>query len=57
LSCMDPETGESSVTVTLPLKGLSSGTYPLILNNKIGIGTTPFVDDNDKGHLPEINVK
>jgi hypothetical protein len=56
-SAMNPETGESSIKVILPLKGLSSGTYPLILDNKIGIGTTPFVSDINKGHLPEINVK
>jgi len=54
---MNPETGESSIKVILPLKGLSSGTYPLILDNKIGIGTTPFVSDSNKGHLPEITVK
>jgi hypothetical protein len=55
-SCMDPETGESVIKVVLPVKNLPSGVYPLILDNKIGIATTP-VTESDKGHLPVIEIK
>jgi hypothetical protein len=50
---MDPLTGESSLTVILPSKNLSAGTYPIVLDNKIGIATTP----GGKASLPEINIK
>jgi hypothetical protein len=56
-SCMDPETGQSVVTVLLPSKKLEPGTYPLVLDNKVGIATTPFIDENNKGHLPVISIK
>jgi hypothetical protein len=49
---MDPVTGKSSIRVILPNK-LSTGTYPIILDNKVGIATTP----EDKGTLPEIIIK
>jgi hypothetical protein len=49
---MNPETGESSIKVILPIKKLSSGTYPIVLDNKVGIATTPAV----KGTLPEITI-
>jgi hypothetical protein len=51
-SAMDPVTGKSSIRVILPNK-LSTGTYPIILDNKVGIATTP----EDKGTLPEIIIK
>jgi hypothetical protein len=57
MGAMDPETGESSLTVILPVKNLSKGTYPIVLDNKVGIGTTPFVDENNKGKLPEITIE
>jgi hypothetical protein len=57
MGAMDPETGESSLTVILPVKNLSKGSYPIVLDNKVGIGTTPFVDKNNKGKLPVLNIK
>jgi hypothetical protein len=57
-SSMDSSTGESSISVTLPLKGLSSGTYPLVLDNKIGIALTPDNEDAGiKGKLPVVIIK
>jgi len=55
-SPMDPETGNSQLKIILPVD-IPKGTYPLIIDNKIGIATTPFVDKNDKGHLPELNIE
>jgi hypothetical protein len=52
-SSMDSSTGESSISVTLPLKGLSSGTYPLVLNNKVGIALTA----GKNPALPMITIK
>jgi hypothetical protein len=48
---MNPATGYSEIKVILPVKNVTSGTYPLILDNKIGIAATP------DGTLPEITVK
>jgi VCBS repeat-containing protein len=57
-SPMDPETGESELAVILPAKNLTSGTYPLILDNKTGIATTPDNEDAGiKGKLPAIIIK
>jgi hypothetical protein len=55
-SAMIPETGKSKLTVILPAKNLPAGTYPIVLDNKIGIATTPYIDENNKGHLPEIEI-
>jgi hypothetical protein len=53
-SAMNPETGESSVKVILPAsKKLPAGTYPIVLDNKVGIATTA----TEKGTLPEITIK
>jgi hypothetical protein len=55
---MDPYTGKSSVTVILPDNKITSGkSYPIVLDNKIGIATTPYIDTDNKGHLPEIRIK
>jgi hypothetical protein len=56
-SCMDPITGDSSIKVTLPSKKLGSGTFPIVLDNKIGIATTPYINNTDKGHLYEIRIR
>jgi hypothetical protein len=50
---MNPDTGESYIKVILPKKKLPSRTYPIVLNNKIGIATTSGVN----GKLPEITIK
>ena len=50
ISAMNSESNESFIKVILPAK-LSEGKYPLVLDNKIGIATTP------EGILPEINIK
>jgi len=52
-SAMNPDTGESYIKVILPKKKLPSRTYPIVLNNKIGIATTSGVN----GKLPEITIK
>jgi hypothetical protein len=53
-SAMDPKTGESSVKVILPAsKKLPAGTYPIVLDNKVGIATTAV----ENGTLPEITIK
>jgi hypothetical protein len=52
-SAMNSETGESSVKVILPSKKLGAGTYPIVLDNKVGIATTAV----EKGTLPEITIK
>jgi hypothetical protein len=55
-SSMDPATGESSVKVILPAaKKLPSGTYSIILDNKIGIATTSFKEG--EGVLPLITIE
>jgi hypothetical protein len=51
LSPMDPESGISRITVILPVKNITSGTYDVIIDNKIGIAT-----DTD-GKLPHITIK
>jgi arylsulfatase A-like enzyme len=53
LSAMDPLTGESSIKIVLPVKNLQKGTYPIVLDNKIGIATTP----GENAILPEITIK
>jgi VCBS repeat-containing protein len=55
-SPMDSETGESQIKLTIP-GNIQKGAYPLILDNKIGIATTPYIDDNDNGALPLIIIK
>jgi hypothetical protein len=53
-SAMNPETGESSIKVILPTsKKLPAGTYPIVLDNKVGIATTAV----ENGTLPEITIK
>jgi hypothetical protein len=52
-SAMDALTGKSVIKVILPTKNLPSGSYPLVLNNKIGIATTP----GDNGQLPIVKIK
>jgi hypothetical protein len=52
-SAMNALTGESLIKVILPAKKLSSGSYPLVLDNKIGIATTP----GDNGQLPVVKIK
>jgi hypothetical protein len=52
-SPMNPTTGESKIKVILPTKNLGAGTYPIVLNNKIGIATTP----GKNATLPEITIK
>ena len=54
-SSMDPVSGLSSVKVILPpAKKLPNGTYPIILDNKIGIATTS--EEAEKGKLPLIII-
>jgi len=55
-SPMDAITGDSQITLTLP-SNIQKGVYPLILDNKIGIATTPYIDDSNKGSLPMIIIK
>jgi hypothetical protein len=50
---MDSETGESFIKVILPAKKLNPGTYPLVLNNKVGIALTA----GNNATLPMITVK
>jgi outer membrane protein assembly factor BamB len=51
-SCMCASTGLSSIKVVLPSKNLTPGmTYPLIIDNKIGIA----VDEN--GRIPRVTIK
>jgi VCBS repeat-containing protein len=57
MGAMDPETGESSLTVILPVKKLANGTYPIVIDNKVGIATTPYIDENYKGKLPLIIIE
>jgi hypothetical protein len=52
-SAMNPVTGESSIKVILPTKKVSAGTYPIVLDNKVGIATTAV----ENGTLPEITIK
>jgi hypothetical protein len=56
LGAMNPVSGFSKIKITIPVKNITSGIYPIILNNKIGIATTPYINENDKGHLPEIEI-
>jgi len=50
-SCMDPITGVSQISVTIP-KNVPPGTYPLVLNNKTGIA----IDAKIK-KLPILKIK
>jgi hypothetical protein len=52
-SAMDPATGKSSIKVILPSKKVSEGTYPIVLDNKVGIATTAV----ENGTLPVITIK
>ena len=52
-SAMNSDTGESIINVILPVKKLNSGTYPLVLDNKIGIALT----QGNNGKLPKITIK
>jgi len=49
-SCMDIATGISEVRYIIPEKNLISGTYMMIIDNKLGIA----LDEN--GLLPKINI-
>ena len=54
-SCMDV-LGNSALMIILPKeKKLSPGLYSIVLDNKIGIATTPKTS-SDKGHLPTILI-
>ena len=51
-SYMDLETGESLIKVIIPTKKIQPGeTYPLIINNKIGVAA------DYEGNLPEITIE
>ena len=51
-SYMNIETGESLIKVAIPTKKIMPGeTYPLIINNKIGVAA------DAEGNLPEIYIK
>ena len=50
-SCMDTETGESTIYLKTPKDGFPSGTYSLVLENKIGIAL-----DSTTGRVPEIKL-
>ena len=56
-SPMDPLSGESLIIITVPAGKVTPGTYPLIIDNKIGIATTPHVDDNNRGSLPLLTIE
>jgi hypothetical protein len=56
-SCMDINSGESYISFIIPSKNLEKGTYPVIINNKIGIATTPYVNDQNKGAIPLLTIK
>jgi len=56
-SAMNAVTGESSIKIILPSKNLKPGLYPIVLDNKTGIATTPYIDQNNEGHLPMIKIK
>jgi hypothetical protein len=55
-SPMDPESGESMLNVILPLN-IPKGAFPFILDNKIGIATTPYIDDDNKGDMPVLIIE
>jgi surface protein len=54
-SVMNPETGDSEMMFTIPTKHITSGIYPIILDNKIGIATTQKTN-NKKATLPKITI-
>ena len=56
-SPMNPETGDSQIKVILPSKKLTKGSYPLVLDNKIGIATIPQASETEKASLPVLNIK
>ena len=50
-SCMDPETGESTLLVKLSDSGFPPGEYTVILDNRVGIAL-----DEETGLLPKITI-
>jgi hypothetical protein len=50
-SCMNIDNGISEVQYIIPEKKLTSGTYMMIIDNKLGIA----VDEN--GKLPRVTIK
>jgi len=53
MSAMDPITGNSALVVILPSKKITPGIYSIVLDNKIGIATTP----GEKETLPIITIE
>jgi len=56
-SAMDINSGESFISFIAPIKNIEKGTYPVVINNKVGIATTPYVNDQNKGNLPVLTIK